>query len=246
MRILAVIGARSGSKGIPHKNIKPLSGVPLLARLIQKTKKSKHVNRVIVSTDSEEYAKLAREYGAEVPFLRTQDISGDTATDFEYVNQVYTELKKREGYAADIVLRLLCTVPFQITADIDGVIDAVMHDETADSGVVVAEGHQHPRKALKIIQDNGHSRLASYMTGLKEGVEPLPRQGYEKPYFRANIIASRSRALEKGTLTGDSAVPYVIPMGRSLDIDTPTDFLIADKLYPYFNEETGEFRINNG
>ncbi len=244
-QILAIIGARSGSKGIPNKNIKPLVGVPLLGRLVEKAKKSKHVSRVFVSTDSEEYANLAKSFGAEATFLRPANISGDTATDYEYIRHVVDELKRTEGYVPDVVLRLMCTVPFQITADIDGVIEVLQNDADADSGVVAAEGHQHPKKALKIIEKNGIRRLASYMTGSTEEVEPLPRQGYEKPYFRANIIASRMRAIEKGSLTGDSAVPYIIPMERSLDIDTVTDFLTAEKLYPNFDEGSGKFRLDH-
>ena len=94
MNILCVIPARSGSKGIPNKNIKYLGDKPLLAWSIEHALHSKHDMRIIVSTDSEEYAKIARKYGAEVPFLRPKEISQDLSTDYEFLDHCITYLQK--------------------------------------------------------------------------------------------------------------------------------------------------------
>ena len=85
MKILCIIPARSGSKGIPHKNIKNLCGKPLLSWSIEQAQKSKHYMRIIVTTDSEEYAEIARKYGAETPFIRPKEISQDLSTDLEFI-----------------------------------------------------------------------------------------------------------------------------------------------------------------
>ena len=88
MKILCLIPARSGSKGIKHKNIRNLSGKPLMAWSIEQAKNSKHSMRIIVTTDSEEYAKIARDYGAETPFLRPSKISQDLSTDLEFIKHI--------------------------------------------------------------------------------------------------------------------------------------------------------------
>lgn len=236
MKILAVIGARSGSKGVPDKNIKLLAARPLMAWIIEAAKKSKYINRLIVSTDSEKYAGIARQWGAETPFLRPAEISGDKATDFEYVNHAINWLKKNENYAPAIVVRLMPTVPLQKAEDIDVCIKNLINDPKADSSVVVAEASQHPHKAMKIAGDGQSQYLVNYITGAGRDAEPLFRQGYDKAYFRANVIASRVKVLETtGTLVGEKIRCHIIPQERAIDIDAPVDFFIAEKLMEYFN-----------
>jgi CMP-N-acetylneuraminic acid synthetase len=231
-KVLALIGARSGSKGVPHKNIKLLAGRPLMGWVIEAAKNSKYVDRVIVSTDSVDYQKVAHQFGAETPFLRPSEIAKDTSTDYEYVRHALLWLKENENYEPDIVVRLMPTVPLQEAADIDGLVEHLVQDPEAHSAVVVAEGRQHPEKALKLIDDGKGGRyLVSYKTGEGRGVTPTLRQGYPKSYFRANVVATRpSVVFETETLTGDRVRHVEIPQERAVDIDSDLDFYILEAL----------------
>ena len=232
MKVLALIGARSGSKGVPNKNIKLLGDKPLLAWVIEAAKKSKYVNRVIVSTDSEEYAKVAREYGAETPFLRPTELAGDKSTDFDYVNHAVDWLRENENYEPDIVVRGMPTVPFQQPGDFDGAVEALLNDLEADSSIVMAPASQHPAKALKLVPDGqGGELVVGYISGDPKDAAPLLRQGYAKAYFRANLIAFRPYVLSKfNSIIGERIRPYIVPQDRSVDIDSPIDFVIAEHL----------------
>jgi N-acylneuraminate cytidylyltransferase len=232
MNILAIIGARSGSKSVPDKNIKSLAGKPLMAWIIEAARRSVHVNRVIVSTDSDQYADIARRFGAETPFLRPAAIAGDKATDFEYVSHALAWLKEHEGYVPDVVVRLMPTTPLQSTADIDGCIEQLLSDREAHAAVVVAEAHQHPHKAMRLASVAGKGLyLTGYMSGDPRDAEPTARQQYEKAYFRANVVATRPWVIERfHSLVGERALAHVIPKDRAVDIDAPVDFVIAEAL----------------
>lgn len=235
--VLGVIGARSGSKSIPDKNIKPLLGKPLMAWIIEAAKSAKLLDRVIVSTDSEQYASIARRFGAETPFLRPKEISGDRATDFEYVSHAVEWLAAHEGYHPDIVVRMMPTVPLQQSADIDACVENLIADPSAHSSVVVAEASQHPRKAMKMVQENGQEYLVHYLTGKARDAEPAFRQGYEQAYFRANVIAARASVVrDLRLLVGEKIRCHVIPKERAIDIDAPIDFVIAEKLMEHFRD----------
>lgn len=229
-KIIAIIGARSGSKGLPHKNIKPLAGKPLMAWIIQAAKKSNYIQRVFVSTDSEEYAAIARQHGAETPFLRSAEISQDSSLDIDYIKHALQWLQQNENYIPDIVVRLLPTTPLQTSEDMDACIEQLL-DKDVDSAVVIAEARQHPAKALKIIEDrNGETSLVSYISGTGKDVNPISRQSYPKAYFRANVIVTRTKLINVGLLTGEEVAYHIIPQERAVDIDSEVDFLIAEIL----------------
>jgi CMP-N-acetylneuraminic acid synthetase len=235
LKVLGLVGARSGSKGVPDKNIKLLDGVPLVGRIIEKARKSKHINRVVVSTDSETYREVARTHGADVPFLRPAELSTDKSPEFEYVKHALRWLKENEGYEPDMVVRMMATVPLQATEDIDACIEELLKDPAADSAVVIAEARQHPVKALKLMDDGaGGKKLVSYFTESGREVTPLARQTYEKAYFRANIIACHLKTIyNTDSLTGDLVRYHIIPQVRAVDIDSPADFMIAEQLIEY-------------
>jgi len=237
-KILGLIGARSGSKGVPDKNIKLLGGKPLVGRIIEKARRSMHINRVVVSTDSPSYADVARANGADVPFLRPKELAEDKSPEFEYVKHALLWLEKNEGYVPDIVVRLMATVPLQTTEDIDACIGELLKDPDADSAVVIAEARQHPVKALKLIDDGkGGKKLVTYFTESGREVTPLARQNYEKAYFRANIIACwRDTITKTDSLTGDLVRYHIIPQERAVDIDSPADFFISEQLLAYRGE----------
>ena len=146
MNVLAVIPARSGSKSVKDKNIRMVNGKPMLAYSIEHAKNSKHINRIIVSTDSEEYADIAKEYGAEIPFLRPAEYATDTALDYDVFLHCLTYLKEQEGYEADIVVQLRPTYPIRNIQDIDAMIEMLLDNKEADSVRSVAPAKEIPNK----------------------------------------------------------------------------------------------------
>ena len=226
--VLAVIGVRSGSKGLPDKNVLPLAGHPLLAWIVSAARRSQRVTRVVVSTDEERYAAIAREYGAETPFLRPAALASDTATDLEYVRHALDQLHDVEGYVPDVVLRLLATVPTQTPEDLDAVVDLLMGDPEASSAVVVAPARQHPEKVMRITERDGRRRLEPYLPG-RTSVEPTARQAYEPAYVRANVVATTPEVVRStGSLTGDSVACHVVLDDRIVDIDGALDLALAE------------------
>ena len=238
--ITAIIGIRSGSKGIIDKNIKMLNGKPLIYWIVTTALNTPEIERVIVSTDSKKYAKIAKKCGAEVPFLRPVELSGDLSTDFDYVRHCLKYLEDEEKIIPEVALRLMATVPSQKSEDLSKIISNCLASDEIDSSVIVAEARQTPQKALKIIEtDEGDKRLVSYETGTGIGVSPTPRQQYEKAYFRANAIAFKPRVIsESGTLTGNNVTPHIIPSDEAIDIDTELDFQFVEFLMKK-NEENG-------
>ena len=232
IKIMGIIGIRSGSTGVKNKNIRNLLGKPLVGWILERAKQSNYLDRVIVSTDSREYAQIVREYGAEVPCLRPDSISGDNSPEFDYVTHMLSFLKKEENYAPDIVVRMMATVPLQSSEDIDAAIEILISDNEADSVVVIAEARQHPLKALKIIKDEyGKDKLVTYFSESGREVTPIARQNYHKAYFRSNIIVSKLKTIyESNSLTGDIVRYYKIPQSRAIDIDNEIDFEIAELL----------------
>ena len=246
MNILAVIPARAGSKSVPHKNIRLIGGKPMLAHSIEHAKQSQYINRVIVSTDSEEYAKIAREYGAEVPFLRPQEYATDTALDYDVFFHALTWLKEREGYEADIVVQLRPTYPIRNVSDIDNMIRLLMDNPQADSVRSMAKATEIPYKMWlskpiesQNLADNIEAKEISFdnarrglLTG--EEVHPLmtsipecynmPRQELPIAYYQnACIDVFRPKVvLEKHSMSGDVILGY--EMTENYDIDTEEDF----------------------
>lgn len=157
MEILALIPARSGSKGIPHKNIATFRGKPLLAHSIVQARQSSLITRVIVSTDSSLYADISAQYGAEVPFLRPPEISGDFSTDLEVFLHALTWLKASEGYSPDICVHLRPTYPIRTPADIDKAIELLMSDPHFDSVRSVTVSPETPYKMWSMGPDGALS-----------------------------------------------------------------------------------------
>ena len=115
MNILAIVPARGGSKGIPHKNIQELAGKPLIFYTINAAKKSKHIAKIIVTTDSKKIAKISTSYGAEVPFLRPKNISQDGSSTLQAIKHVLREIKNNQSYIPDMILILQPTSPLRTT-----------------------------------------------------------------------------------------------------------------------------------
>ena len=231
-KVLGIIGIRSGSVGVPDKNIRPFLGKPLIGWILEKAKCSKYINKLVVSTDSVKYAKISKDYGAEVPCLRPKELSQNNSPEIDFVKHMLSVLKLNQQYTPDIVVRMMATIPMQKTEDIDAVIEILFNDIDADSAVVIAEARQHPQKALKIVDDKrGKRKLVTYFSDSGREVTPIARQTYEKAYFRGNIIACKLPIIYKtNSLTGDTVRFHIIPQERAIDIDNEIDFQICTNL----------------
>lgn len=224
-KILALIPARSGSKSVPHKNIRKINGKPMLAYSIEHAEQSGYINRIIVSTDSGEYAALAREYGAETPFLRPAVYATDTATDLEVFRHCLEFLKEKEGYEPEIVVQLRPTYPIRNPEDIDKMIEILLENKEADSVRSIAPAKEIPYKMWKK-GENG--RILPLMEEPFECYN-MPRQKLPKVYYqnacidvvRGNVI------LSKNSMNGD--VIYGYEMAQNYDIDTEEEFSRAEQ-----------------
>lgn len=225
-KILALIPARSGSKSVPHKNIRKINGTPMMAYSIEHAKASKYVNRIIVSTDSEEYANIAREYGAEVPFLRPAEYATDTATDLEVFRHCLLYLQEQEGYVPDIVVQLRPTYPIRNPEDIDRMIEILLEKEEIESVRSIAPAKEI---AYKMWHKDEEGRLTPIMKDIPECYN-MPRQQLPKVYYQnACIDVLRSSVvLEKNSMNGD--VIYGYEMAQNYDIDTEEEFRRSEQL----------------
>ena len=152
MEILAIIPARKNSKGISLKNIQKLNGIPLLEYTIKAAKNSKKISRIILTTDSEEFADIGKKLKVEVPFIRPKKLATDNASSLDVVNHVLTFLKKNENYQPDIILILQVTSPLRTSLTIDKSINLLKKtNSTSDLGV--SEIKQNPSLAF-ILQNN--------------------------------------------------------------------------------------------
>lgn len=225
MEILALIPARSGSKSVVDKNIRMIGNKPMLAHSIDHAKASRYITRVIVSTDSPRYAEIAREYGAQVPFLRPAEYATDTALDYDVFAHALAFLEEKEDYKPDLVVQLRPTYPIRNPADIDAMIERMMEDPSIDSMRCVAPAKEIPYK-MWFRGEDGY--LEPVMKDIKECYN-MPRQQLPAVYFQnACIDVIRTKVItERHSMSGDKIAGY--QMEENYDIDTEEDFRRAQK-----------------
>lgn len=198
----------------------------MMAHSIAHAQASKYINRIIVSTDSEEYAKIAREYGAEVPFLRPAEYATDTALDYDVFYHALMWLRDHEGYEADIVVQLRPTYPIRNVQDIDRMIEMLLEKPEAESVRSMAKATEIPYK-MWLKEDGWDSeasgRIIPLMTNIPECYN-MPRQQLPTVYYQnACVDVFRpSVVLEKHSMSGDYILGY--EMTDNYDIDTEEDF----------------------
>jgi len=228
MQILGVIPARGGSKGIARKNIKLLAGKPLIAWSIETAKKSRLITRVIVSTDDEEIAAVAKQYGCEAPFLRPVELAGDDTPDMPVFEHCVAWLQEHEGYYPDIIVHLRPTGPLRTPQEIDDAISLLMRHPEADSVRSVEEPEKPPFKMWR--PDGEYIVPFAPLPGMKDA-HTAPRQLLPKVYqTTADIGVFWTRTLQdKKSIIGERVLPFVL--GRpTVDIDREIDFAIAEML----------------
>lgn len=224
-KVLAIIPARSGSKSVKDKNIRMMNKKPMLAYSIEHAKASRYINRVIVSTDSEKYAEIARTYGAETPFIRPTEISMDHSLDLEVFQHALSYLEKKEGYVPDLVVQLRPTYPIRNVEDIDNIIEQMLADESIDSIRCIAKAKE---VAYKMWHKDLYGRLVPIMKEIKECYN-MPRQQLPVVYYQnACIDVIRTSVItKKNSMSGDYIVGY--EMDHNFDIDTEEEFQKAEE-----------------
>lgn len=222
MSITAIIPARSGSKGVPGKNIKLLGGIPLFAFSIIAAKMMPSVSRVIVSTDSNEYAEIAKFYGAEVPFLRPIDISGDKSTDYDLFIHALNWFKENENYIPEFLLHLRPTTPLRDPQIMEQAVKLFL--ENNEIATSLRSGHNAPESPYKwFLKDENN-----FFKGLRDDLTPekvnLPRQSFPSVYVPDGYIdlLKSSVILNSGTLHGDKMLVFESPY--CVEVDTKDDF----------------------
>lgn len=217
--VLVVIPAKARSTRIPGKNLKDLCGKPMMAYIIETAKGAKGVDRVVVTTESEEIKKVAQQYGAEVPFLRPPELTSDTATSQEVLVHALNALKAQEGYEPEYVLLLYPTSPLLSRERVEQAI-ALAIERNADS---VVSGHY----------DKGHYWTED--SGAWKRLYPiqLVNSQYQQPLFKENgaIYLTRTSILrEQKQLLADRAHVLLMEPDENVDVDYPEDFTRVEKV----------------
>ena len=229
--VLAVIPARGGSKGIPRKNIKDFAGFPLMAYSIAAAKQSNLVTRVIVSTDDEEIAEIARQWGAETPFLRPEEFARDNTLDLPVMQHCLAWLKENEDYQPDMVLWLRPTSPIRPRRCLDDAIQTLLDHPDADSIRGVIPAAQNPFKMWTLDSRSGELLPLLKVEGIREPYN-APRQMLPDAYWQTGHIDAiwTKTILEKQSMTGDVIFPLMIDPRYTVDIDIASDWESAERL----------------
>ena len=232
VKILVLIPARSGSKGIPNKNIKDFCGKPLLSWSIEQASKSKYKDdmRIILSTDSIEYANIGHQYGAEVPFIRPKILSQDNSLDIDFIKHAVDYLKEWEQYNPDIILQLRPTQPCRKVEDIDKCLDIFINNrEEYDSLRTLIESPKSPYKIYQINDDNILEPVIKL-----DGVDSfnMCRQDLPKCYLHNGYIdILNTNILSRSTISGTKIYPYIMNNDNFIDIDIAIDWENAEKVF---------------
>ncbi len=221
--VLAIIPARSGSKGVPGKNITLLGGHPLIAFSIAAAKLA-GIERVLVSTDSEEYASVAMRYKAEIPFMRPAEISSDQSTDFEFMRHAMDWMVEKENSAPEYWLHLRPTTPLRDPQILKDALELIQQHPEASS---LRSGHEAPESPFKwfLKDDEG------FFKGLREDLTPekvnLPRQTFPKMYNPDGYvdIVRSSHVLHNTTLHGEKMLVFESPQCGEIDKQEDFEYL---------------------
>ena len=227
--IIALIPARAGSKRVQGKNIRPLAGHPLIAYTICAAKQSGVFADILVSTDSEEYAEISRQYGAEVPFLRPAEISGDLSLDIEWLDFTLRKLKEM-GREYDCFSILRPTSPFRLPTTIQRAWKEFQDEEGVDSLRAVEKVKDHPGKMWVI---RGRRMMPLLPFGPKEQPwHSTPYQGLPEVYSQnASLEMAWSRVVFNGrTIAGEVVMPFISEGYEGFDVNHPYDWELAERL----------------
>lgn len=223
--VLGVIPARGGSKGVPRKNIRLLCGLPLIAYTIRAAKACPMITEVVVSTDDPEIQKIAVEHGAAAPFLRPAELATDLALSIPTVQHAVREMEAGRGRPYDYVAMLQPTTPLRTADDLTEALTRLIASSADGIISVVDVDNWHPMKMKKFVDE----RLVDYE---KPPVENPPRQTLPPVYMVNGAVYATKRdvLMMRSTFQGDFCLGHVMPSCRSVNIDGPLDFAMAEYL----------------
>ncbi|HSV86245.1 MAG TPA: acylneuraminate cytidylyltransferase [Levilinea sp.] len=229
--VLVIIPARGGSKGIPRKNIRDFAGYPLIAYSIAAGLQSDWVTRTIVSTDDEEIAAVARQWGAETPFLRPDDISQDQTLDLPVFEHALQWLAEHEAYQPDVVVQLRPTSPVRPAGCVDAAVKLLLEHPEASSVRGVVSADQNPFKMWTINAKSGQMEGLLQAPGIAEPYN-APRQKLPPVYWQTgHIDAIRPQVImEQHSMSGAVILPLMIDSQFTVDIDNPSDWARSEWL----------------
>ena len=219
MNIIAIIPARGGSKGIPGKNIKPLCGKPLISYIIESALKVEELDRVIVSTEDEEIAEISKECGAEVPFMRPEELARDETPTLPVLQHTIKYLEEEENYKPDIIVLLYVTSPLVKAERVTEAIE-LLKERKFDSVLTVVEDRKH----YWIETNVGYERLYPRI---------LKNRQLTKPLFKENgaiYVSKRNLLMEKNEIVGRNVGLLLMEENESVDIDELLDFEFVEFL----------------
>lgn len=208
---------------MPRKNLHPLAGVPLLVHTIRAALGSRRLTDLVVTTDDPEIRRVAIEAGAPAPFLRPAELSTDEALAVPTIQHAVREMESRTRGRFDVVIMLQPTAPLRTSEDIDEALDRLL-DSTADGIISICDVNNfHPMKMKRIVD----GKLVDYQP---PPVENPPRQSLPPVHIVNGAIYATRRdvLLERGTFKGDHCLPFLMPPERSVNVDAPVDFLVAE------------------
>jgi CMP-N,N'-diacetyllegionaminic acid synthase len=222
VKYLAVIPARSGSKGLKDKNIIDLNGKPLIYYTIKSALDSKRFDEIMVSTDSEKYAEISRKYGAQVPFLRSENMASDSASSWDTVREVLNNYKKM-GREFDYIFLLQPTSPLRNSGDIEGVF-SMLENSNIENVITVTEVEHPVQWCFTLPENKSMDEMAA------SPYNYLSRQELVK-HYRENgaIYAVKANMIMdiKYNFYGDKCYAYIMPQERSIDIDSSFDLMMV-------------------
>jgi CMP-N-acetylneuraminic acid synthetase len=226
MRVVAFIFARGGSKGLPGKNIRPLNGKPLIAWSIEHALAVKRIDRVIVSTDSDEIAELARQYGAEVPFMRPAELAGDNSPEWLAWRHALNYIKESTGALPEVMVSVPTTAPLRLPIDIENCLDEY-EKGNADMVITVTDAHRSPY--FNMVKTNADGSVGLVNPPL---LTIARRQDAPVVYDMATVcyVANPEFVMTHNATFEGKVKAVNIPTERAIDIDTLLDFQIAESL----------------
>jgi N-acylneuraminate cytidylyltransferase/CMP-N,N'-diacetyllegionaminic acid synthase len=225
--ILATICCRGGSKGVPGKNIKELKGRPLISYTIKVAKESKLIDAFIVSTDNQQIANVARQYGAEVPFIRPALLATDTASKWPVITHAMEEFEKQVGARVEYVVDLDVTVPLKTAPDVDGAIAEALESKDTDVVITGYQPERNPYFNMMEIREDGFAEM------VKKTEKPIVRRQDAPLVYSltpAAYVIKRNALYDYEHWSKAKCKIFPIPRERAVDIDTEIDFKIVEFL----------------
>ncbi len=229
-KVLAIIPARGGSKGIPRKNIRSFAGNPLIAYSIAAGLQARLPMRVVVTTDDEEIAEVARKLGAETPFLRPAELAQDRTTDLPVFQHALRWLAEHEDYHPQVVVHLRPTTPIRPPDLVDRAVALLLAHPEADSVRGITPAHQNPFKMWLMDGDDKPIHPLTTVPGIEEPYNS-PRQILPRAYAHTGLIDTIRPAtiLDMNSMSGRTILPILFDPGYDADLDTPEDWKHAEE-----------------